>query len=260
MKIPKNLTHAYIVTGGGEASRRRYAEELAAAYVCRSGPPPCGRCRDCLKARSGNHPDIKVVTLEENREKKEKRKEITVEQARAVRSDAYIRPNEALRKVYVIEPAEALNAAAQNVLLKVVEEGPAYAGYILVTGQEGALLETLRSRCESIVLSPEEEERDPAKWARAEKLAAALMAEDEWGLAKYLTELENEKPKSGEVLELYGLTEEALRPALAAEESEKAVRALERLRKFRGLGVYNIGAGHLLGALAAGGLGEPGQE
>ena len=256
MKIPRNLSHAYIVTGGGEASRRRYAEALAAAYVCGNGPPACGRCRDCIKAESGNHPDITVITLEENREKKEKKKEITVEQARAVRGDAYIRPTEARRKVYLIDPADALNPAAQNVLLKVVEEGPAYAAFILTAGRVGALLETLRSRCETIVLSPEEEERDPSQWARAEKLAALMLRGDEWALAKYLTELENEKLKSAEVLDLYGMTEEALTPSLA-REPEKAGRELERLQRFRGLRVFNIGAGHLLGALAAGGLGPP---
>lgn len=256
MNIPKQLSHAYIVTGGGEESRRDYARSLAQAYVCPHGPPACGVCRDCVKALSGNHPDITQITLEENREKKEKKREITVDQARTLRSDAYIRPNEAGRKVYLIDPADALSPAAQNVLLKVVEEGPPYAAFVLAAASAGALLETLRSRCETITLPPEEEPPEPVMWQRAEKLASLLLGGDEWALAEFLTGLENEKLKSAEVLDLYALTEQALGPALARQPG-RAAPLLRRLRGFRALRVYNIGAGHLLGALASGGLERP---
>lgn len=243
MTVPGVLSHAYLVSGGGEESRRQFAGELARAYVCRQGPPACGVCRDCVKAAAGNHPDITVLSPAEGK------REITVDQARALRADAYIRPNEAARKVYLITPADALNPAAQNVLLKVVEEGPAYAAFVLVCAQPGAVLETLRSRCEAITLPPEEEAPDPALWERAQKLSALLLAGDEWALAEYLVGLENAKPKSGDVLDLFALTEHALEPELA-RQPEQAARALEWLRPFRELRVYNIGAGHLLGALA----------
>lgn len=245
MTVPEVLSHAYLVSGGGEESRRQFAGELARAYVCPKGPPACGVCRDCVKALGGNHPDITVFSPAEGK------KEITVDQARTLRADVYIRPNEAARKVYIIDPADALNPAAQNVLLKVVEEGPAYAAFVLVCVQPGAVLETLRSRCESIALPPEEEAPDPARWEQAEKLAALLLGGDEWALTEYLVGLENTKPKSGEVLDLFALTEQALAPALA-RQPEKAAPALARLRPFRDLGVFNIGAGHLLGALAVG--------
>lgn len=245
MKVPGILSHAYLVTGGGEESRRRFAGELARAYVCRQGPPACGTCRDCVKARMGNHPDIMALSPAEGK------KEITVDQARALRADAYIRPNEAARKVYLIDPADALNPAAQNVLLKVVEEGPSYAAFVLSAAQPGAVLETLRSRCEAITLPPEEEVPDPAQWEKAEKLAALLLEKDEWALAEFLVGLENGKPKGGEVLDLFALAERALAPELARQPS-RAAPALARLRAFRALRPYNVGAGHLLGMLAAG--------
>lgn len=245
MKIPEVLSHAYLVSGGGEESRKRFAAALAQAYVCRNGPPACGTCRDCVKALGGNHPDIMLLAPAEGK------KEITVDQARTLRTDVYIRPNEAARKVYVIDPADTLNPAAQNVLLKVVEEGPAYAAFVLVCAQPGAVLETLRSRCESITLPPEEEAPDPAQWERAEKLAGLLLGGDEWALAEYVVELENAKIKSAEVLDLFALTEQALAPALA-RQPEKAAPALARLRPFRDLRVFNVGAGHLLGMLATG--------
>lgn len=245
MTVPSVLSHAYLVSGGGEESRKRFAGELTRAYVCQNGPPACGTCRDCVKAAAGNHPDIMVLSPAEGK------KEITVDQARELRADAYIRPNEAARKVYVIDPADALNPAAQNVLLKVVEEGPAYAAFVLVCAQPGAVLETLRSRCEAIALPPEEEVPDPTQWEQAEKLAALLLKGDEWALAEFLVGLENAKPKSGEVLDLFALTEQALAPALTRQPG-RAAPALARLRPFRDLRVFNVGAGHLLGALAAG--------
>lgn len=245
MKLPSQLAHAYIVTGGGEESRRQFLRQLAMAYLCPAGPPPCGRCRDCVKAQGGNHPDLSVLSPAEGK------REITVEQARALRADAYIRPNEAARKVYVIEPADALNPAAQNVLLKVVEEGPPYAAFLLSTAQAGALLETLRSRCAAIALPPEEDAPDPARWEQAERLARALLAGDELALAEVLAGLENAKLKSAEVLDLFALTEEALGPELARRPAV-AAPLLECLRSFRALRPYNVGAGHLLGALAAG--------
>ena len=245
MNLPKTLAHAYIVTGGGEESRHRFAGELSMAFVCSKGPPPCGVCRDCVKAQAGNHPDITSLSPAEGK------REITVDQARSLRADAYIRPNEAARKVYVIDPADSLNPAAQNVLLKVVEEGPPYGAFILVAAQAGVLLETLRSRCETLTLPPEEDAADPVQWERAEKLAKLLLEGDEWSLAAFLTELENAKLKSGEVLDLYALTERALEPALR-DRPAQAAPVLRRLRAFRGLQPFNVGAGHLLGALAAG--------
>lgn len=251
MTLPTVLSHAYLVSGGGEQSRSQFARELAQAYVCQKGPPPCGVCRDCVKAKSGNHPDIMVLSPAEGKT------EITVDQARELRADAYIRPNEAARKVYVISPADALNPAAQNVLLKVVEEGPAYAAFVLVCAQPGAVLETLRSRCESITLPPEDEAPDPALWEKAEKLAALLLDGDEWNLAEFLVGLENTKPKSGDVLDLFALTEQALEPALR-DRPIQAAPVLQRLRAFRGLQPFNVGAGHLLGALAS--TNEPGRN
>lgn len=74
-------------------------------------------------------------------------KELTVEAVRALRKDVYIRPNEARRKVYVVSDCRQLNQRDQDVLLKVVEEGPPYAAFIFCADAPAALLETVRSRC-----------------------------------------------------------------------------------------------------------------
>ena len=95
----------------------------------------------------GIHPD--VIPVERFMEEKDIGGEIKIGPIRALRSDAFIRPNEAARKVYLIDNAQNLNLNAQNALLKLLEEGPEYTAFLLMCDQSGALLETIRSaaRC-----------------------------------------------------------------------------------------------------------------
>lgn len=244
MKIPEPLSHAYLVTGGGEESREAFAGQLAAAYLCEGEQVPCSRCRHCRKVAVGAHPDLIRVSPAEGK------REINVEQVRTLRSDAYIRPNEARRKVYLIDPADGMNAAAQNALLKVLEEGPAYAAFVLLAGEPGKLLDTVRSRCENLALPPEEEIPDPELLARAEELARLLLTGDELTVAEYLTRLEQEKLKSGQLTDLLALTERCVSAGLA-QQPRRAAALLQALKTCRNNSVYNPGPGHTLGWLAA---------
>lgn len=144
----RGLSHAYILSGPAGSGKRTLAGILAAALVCAAPEErrPCLACAACRKAAGGIHPDIVRIG--------EDGKEIPVSQVRALRSDAYIRPNEARRKVYVVENAHNLNPSAQNAMLKLLEEGPAYGAFLLLTENASALLETVRSRCEVLSLSP----------------------------------------------------------------------------------------------------------
>ena len=171
-----------------------------------------------------------------------------MDQARTLRTDAYIRPNEGKRKVYVIEPADSMNPTAQNALLKVLEEGPQYAAFLLVAGEPGRLLETIRSRCETIALQPEEEAPDPEQLVKAKKLAHLLLHGDELAVAQGMTALEQEKLKSGELAELLILAERCVAETLAAEP-RRAVSVLKALKTCRDNQIYNPGPGHTLGWL-----------
>lgn len=143
----RGLSHAYILSGPAGAGKRTLARLLAAAFVCRGqGDKPCLSCPDCRKAMGGIHPDINVIGDDGG--------DISVARVRALRSDAYIRPNEAGRKVYILENAHTMNASAQNAMLKLLEEGPSYAAFLLLTDNAAALLRTVRSRCETLSLSP----------------------------------------------------------------------------------------------------------
>ena len=143
----RGLSHAYLISGPAGSGKKTLAGLLAAAYVCTADQGwPCGRCAACRKAANSIHPDIIWVG--------EPDKDITVAMVRQVRSDAYIRPNEAHRKVYIFPAAQRMNASAQNALLKLLEEGPAYAAFLLLADNAAALLPTIRSRCEGLSLSP----------------------------------------------------------------------------------------------------------
>ena len=123
----RGLSHAYILSGPAGSGRRTLAGLLAAALVCArgDGEAPCLSCPNCRKALAGIHPDVVRAGGEGD--------ELTVARIRALRADAYIRPNEAGRKVYVLENAQAMNDSAQNAMLKLLEEGPGYAAFLLLT-------------------------------------------------------------------------------------------------------------------------------
>ena len=82
----RGLSHAYILAGPAGCGKHTLAGLLAQALVCSGGGEvPCGTCPDCRKAISGVHPDIIWVG--------EEGKDVNVSMVRALRADAYIRPN-----------------------------------------------------------------------------------------------------------------------------------------------------------------------
>ena len=241
-ELPNSLSHASLITGWSGDSRAALARRLAAAYLCQGERPPCGKCPPCRKAAAGTHPDVAYTAPAPDK------REIAVDQIRALRSDAYIRPNEGRRKVYVIDPADAMNPAAQNALLKVLEDGPAYAAFLLLADQPGMLLDTVRSRCELLALPPEEAPPDPELVERAASLAGLLLGGDELARAQALVELELSKPKQDQLSALLGETENQVSRRLA-QDPRRGAKVLRALKVCRENAVYRPSAGHTLGWL-----------
>ena len=281
----RGLSHAYLLSGPAGCGKRTLAGLLSQALVCSgAGEVPCGACDHCRKAAAGVHPDILRVGNDG--------KDITVSQVREVRSDAYIRPNEAGRKVYILENAQTMNGSAQNALLKLLEEGPAYAAFLLLSDNSGAMLPTVRSRCELLTLSPVTPAEAEA-WLlrrfpdlpREQILDAAQRCEGVLGRAVAWLEgggQEAEEVRSagaelarlllsgpeGALLEycvglekwerdalgeLLDETVQQLRVGLSSGWDPRRVMALvDHLRKLRAALPYNVGAGHLAGWLCAG--------
>ena len=137
--------HFYMISGPEGSGKRTLARLLAQALMCEGPEPGCGRCEGCRKVRDGVHPDFITVDDPEH-------KTVAVKLVRDARDDVYIRPNEGRRKIYLF-PQE-LGLPGQNALLKILEEPPAYAVFLLITDNEERLLPTVRSRCRVLKMSP----------------------------------------------------------------------------------------------------------
>ena len=160
-RIPNSL----LIEGRDREMCFSSARHIAAAMVCTGIIKPCGECRDCQKAFSASHPDITLVTPEE------KHKYIGVSEIRALRRDAFIKPNEAEARVFIIRDAENMNEEAQNALLKVLEEPPESVGIILTAVSRSRLLPTVRSRLMLINIDSESRKAD----APVSDLAVAVL-------------------------------------------------------------------------------------
>ena len=258
------LSHALLLTGGGDLSG--LARFAAAAYECTSAQGrPCGVCPDCRKAFRDVHPDIVTV-------RDETHKLLSADAVRGIRSDAWIRPNEGARKVYIFPDCALLTPQDQNILLKVVEEGPAYAAFVFCAETPSVILQTLRSRCIELKAQPAEAATRPAGAMRGEELCQRIM-DGRGAVAELCTRLEGDKKKftKEDLRDILTWCREAFAAALfltygrpAPPEYRRIASALaERMSRKRlasALDIMetyyrdcntNVGLGHVLGALAA---------
>ena len=252
------ISHAVILSGTGD--REAAARYLAAAQLCQAAEKPCMCCNICRKVMENIHPD--VITVQDA-----DRKELAVDTVRELKQDVYIRPNEGDRKVYLFADCSQLNERDQNVLLKIVEEGPSYASFIFCSESAHALLPTIRSRC---VIMDLREEAAPVVHEEAVALCRAIGSKSTSALMQHITAWENRKLKREELQALLqGAWEIAAETLLqrsgksAQSEYQEGIAALhtlttrqvheltELLAQYAKECNYNVGAGHIFGALLA---------
>ncbi len=146
------LPHSLIFSGPDGVGKRLTAIALAQALNCPEAVraesanglfDACGKCSSCTRIARGAHADVLMIAPGENGS-------IKIEQVREMIDRAMYRPFEGRRRVSVIDDAEALVPAAENALLKTLEEPPSSSFFILVTARADALLPTVTSRCSQI--------------------------------------------------------------------------------------------------------------
>jgi DNA polymerase-3 subunit delta' len=147
------IAHAWLLLGPAGSGKRPTSVAMAAAIQCPEMPGQgCGKCSTCLRVLRHRHPDVHHIVPEGPL--------IPVDVIREqVIPEASRSPFEAQMKVFIIEEAERMNPAAQNALLKTLEEPPADTVFILISDREEELLDTISSRCRVVRLEPVPEQR-----------------------------------------------------------------------------------------------------
>ncbi len=165
------LAHALLIHEARGAGGDVLALWAAQLVLCTDPhPPPCGVCVGCRRAAAGQHPDLLALAPIEDS------KQIRIEQVRELTSELTLTSHQGGYKVAIVTPADALNRAAANALLKTLEEPTARTLLILVATQPSRLPATILSRCQRIPI------RAPAR-SDAVAWLQALRGPGEWSAA-----------------------------------------------------------------------------
>lgn len=144
----KNFSQTYIFEGPQGLNITESAKLFAAAVACqRREAAPCGACAACKLSYAGTNPDIILIDTAG-------KKSIGVDVVRDMLKDVYVRPFESENKIYIITDGAALTAEAQNAMLKILEEPPEYAVFIIIAASASVLLPTILSRAVKIRFMP----------------------------------------------------------------------------------------------------------
>lgn len=165
------LHHALLLTGPPGVGKAAFIEALAGWLLCETprGDGACGECRGCRQHAAGSHPDCTVLSPDHEQrpalarypgqrcQYDSKRKNpstvISVDQVRELNERLHASAHYGGYKIAVLLPAEALNAAAANALLKLLEEPPDSTVFLLLSQRASRLPATVRSRCQALRFS-----------------------------------------------------------------------------------------------------------
>ena len=136
------IAPAYLFSGPEGTGKVLAALQFAKALNCEKGG--CEECPSCVRIDEGTHPDVKVISVQPDKSS------IGIEQVRGMQKEAYLKPFMSRAKVYIIENAERMTEEASNSLLKILEEPPGQAFFILTTSSPRMLIPTITSRCQAV--------------------------------------------------------------------------------------------------------------
>lgn len=146
LKQSQHILSAYIFEGDKGIGKKTIAKYFSMFIMCEKNPP-CLNCSACFTTNALTNPDIVYVSNDD-------KAEISVLKIRDMVKEVFIKPSVNKKKIFIIENAHLMNDTAQNALLKVIEEPPEYAVFILMCENKNKILPTILSRCTLISIPP----------------------------------------------------------------------------------------------------------
>lgn len=142
-----SISGAYLFTGAAGIGKTLTALTFAKALNCKKEEvDSCDECSSCRKIEHHIHPDVRIITPEND--------SIKIEQIRNLKRESSYKLYEGRKKVWIIEKADKFGVAAANSILKILEEPPPQVVLILISQTKEGLLPTILSRCEVIRFFP----------------------------------------------------------------------------------------------------------
>ncbi|WP_415906809.1 DNA polymerase III subunit delta' [Neptuniibacter sp. QD72_48] len=140
------LPHALLIHGMPGIGKAAFATAFAQSLLCQSPVQgrACGHCKSCDLNAAGSHPDLFILSPEEEG------KQLKVDQVRGLGEFIYSTAQQGGYRAVVVDPADAMNIASANALLKMLEEPGADTIILLVTSKMGQVLPTIKSRCQHV--------------------------------------------------------------------------------------------------------------
>ncbi len=246
------LSHTFILLGEKGMGRLTLAKEMARMILCQgSGEKPCGVCKSCSMLAVGGHPDLNILSPSGKQEN------FRADDLRFLISDASLAANEGGYKVYILPEIHKALPAAQNVLLKIIEEPPARVIFIMTATSKENILQTVQSR--SVILSlnqmteadclailaergysPADSKKaidklganpgrciamlegsgDDADFEAAERVLRGMISADEYVIAKELTYFDGDRQGAVNAI---GLLQSAVRDALIIKQGGQSL-------------------------------------
>lgn len=194
-------SHAYIIEGAEGSGKLTLARAISATLTCQN-ESTCFSCPSCRKIMEGIHQDVREIRVEDGENV------IPIEAVRKMIMEAYIKPAECDKKIFIIDGAQKTKTETQNALLQIFEEPPKNVIIFLLVPNRNLLLSTLKSRAVTL---------------KTEKFSDEFIR----------NELVNRYPENSETLEeAVLLADGALGQALDFMENEEKRRAVTLVKDY----------------------------
>jgi DNA polymerase-3 subunit delta' len=165
--------HALLLCGPEGIGLDQFAQTFAMQMLCLSedkSDSACGACQSCQLVIAGSHPDLSII------EPEEEGKQIKIAQVRELIEYVTLKSFSGKLKIVIIEPADAMNRATANALLKTLEEPPSQSMLFLLSHRPAILPITIRSRCQRIDFEPAYDQT-AVSWLDKQSIDSDLSAE-----------------------------------------------------------------------------------